>query len=173
MLKSLCSSPSTSLPSLSFTVTGTVTKLTVRCRRNNSSRPLPPVLEAPPAGAVLIPSAPGGGASGLVGSGNGGEPLRVFGGASGFPLEEEGPWSSGVPCDGRLTLGAGALFCGLGASGNFCSCAIAWLAAKLRTTTIMADWIHELNRRLNMYRCRLPYCRNCGQYNRTGTPRQP
>src|ERR1019366_5919908 len=125
MLKSLCSSPSPSLPPLSFTVTGTVTKLTVRCRRNNSSRPLSPVLEVLPEGTVLIPSEPGGGASGLVGSANGGEPLGVFGGASGFPPEEEGPWSSGVPCDGRLTLGAGALFCGVGASGNFCCCAIA------------------------------------------------
>src|ERR1022692_4957721 len=113
MLKSLCSSPSTSLPSSSFTVTGTVTKLTVRCSRNNSSRPLSPALEALPAGTVLIPGEPGGGASGLVGSGNGcWEPLRVFGGASGFALEDEEPWSSGVPWDGRLTLGAGALFCG-------------------------------------------------------------
>src|SRR5664280_1128152 len=71
MVKSLCSSPSTSLPSSSFTVTGTVTKLTVRCSRNNSSRPLSPALEALPVGTVLIPGEPGGGASGLVGSGNG------------------------------------------------------------------------------------------------------
>ena len=62
----LCSRPSTSLPSSSFTVTGTVTKLTVRCSRNNSSRPLSPALEALPAGTVLIPCEPGGGAWGLV-----------------------------------------------------------------------------------------------------------
>src|ERR1039457_6736825 len=149
MLKSLCSSPSTSLPSLSFTVTGTVTKLTVRCNRNNSSRPLSPVLEALPAGTVLTPSEPGGGVCGLVGSGGCWAPLRVFDGASGFPLEDE-PWSSGVACEGRLTLGAGALFCGVGASGNFCCCETAYLAAKLRAASITADWIHGLKRRLNM-----------------------
>src|ERR1035437_1333024 len=37
----------------------------------------------------------------------------------------------------------------------------------------MADWIHGLNRRLNMYLCRLPDFRNSGQYTCTGAPRQP
>src|SRR5664280_1233784 len=148
MLKSLCSSPSTSLPSLSFTVTGTVTKLTVRCSRNNSSRPLSPALEALPVGTVLIPGEPGGGASGLVGSGNGCWPLRVFGGASGFPLEEEEPWSSGVPWDGRLTLGAGALFCGVGASGSGC-CAGEYAAVRVSAAARTAPAILVQKRRLN------------------------
>src|SRR5271157_1558429 len=121
MVKSFCNNPSTSLPSSSFTVTGTVTKLTVFSRLNSCSRPLSGVLGTLPGGMVLISCDPGGGGCGLVCPGAcGGGVLRVFAGCSGFPVEEEEPGSLGAPCDGRLGLGAGALFCGVGASGNGC-----------------------------------------------------
>jgi len=49
------------LPPSSFTVTGTVTKLTVFCSVINSSRPLSPLLDTLPGGTVLISCEPGGG----------------------------------------------------------------------------------------------------------------
>ena len=44
---------------------------------------------------------------------------RVFGVGCGFAADEDSPPASGVSGVGTLTWGTGALFCGLGASGNF------------------------------------------------------
>src|SRR5271165_3686902 len=113
MVKSFCNKPSTSLPSLSFTVTGTVTKLTVFSRTKSWSRPLSEALGTLPGGTVLISCDPGGGACGFVCPGV----LRVFAGCSGFPLDEEEPGSPGAAGGGKFSLGGGALFWGAGASG--------------------------------------------------------
>src|SRR5208337_5239474 len=160
-VKSFCNSPSTSLPSLSFTVTGTVTKLTFFTRLKSWSRPLSPAWGPLPGGTVLISCEPGGGGCGLVCPGVCCGVLRVSAGCSGFPLEEEDPGSPGA---GRLGLGAGALFCGAGASGSGC-CASAQAEARVSATATTASLIQKLNRRLNMGPCRLQTAGTVHKYN--------
>src|SRR5271166_4589623 len=148
-VKSFCNKPSTSLPSSSFTVTGTFTKLTVFSRLKSWSRPLSGPLGTLPAGTVLIPSEPGGGGCGLVCPDPGSEP-RVFAGSSGFPLDEEEPGSPGALGAGKFSWGAGALFCGMGASGSFCCCAGAKAAVRVSTAARTAPLVQKLNGRRNM-----------------------
>src|SRR5690349_16602590 len=95
-----------------------LTKLTVFVKLNSSSRLFSPSFDplAPlPGGTVLISCEPGGGACGFCGSGG-----RVFAGRAGLSVDGGDACWSGDAGGGTLALGAGALFCGVGASGNFC-----------------------------------------------------
>src|SRR5271167_289267 len=169
IVKSFCNNPSTSLPSSSFTVTGTVTKLTVFSRLNSWSRPLSGVLGTLPGGTVLISCDPGGGGCGLPCPGAGCGVLRVSAGCSGFPLDEEEPGSPGAACDGTFNSGAGALFWGVGASGSFFCCAGALAAIRVTAAARTAFLVQKLDWQLNMGLCCSPVCRNSAQYNRTGS----
>src|SRR5271166_4039357 len=145
MVKSFCNNPSTSLPSSSFTVTGTLTKLTFLTSLNIWSRPLSGAFGALPGASVLISCDPGGGGCGLVCDGG----LRVLSGCSGFPLDEEEPGSPGIPCGGRFKPGSGALFWGVGASGSGC-CAGAYTAARVSAATRTALLVQKLVGRFDM-----------------------
>src|SRR5271167_1586056 len=174
MLKSCASKPSTSRPSWSFTVTGTLMKLTFTSSLKSSSKSLPGVFEPWPLGIVLMPCDPGGGACGLVAPCDESLPGRVFPDDGGLLLGAAVSLLSLVPGTGAVTsgvgagAGGGALFCGLGASGNGC-CAAANGAARQTAASRMAQEAQLRHPRVNMVRWLVS--KEAGtqpQYNRKG-----
>src|SRR5664279_2156876 len=154
-LKSVASSPSTILPSGSFTVTGTLMKLTFTCNLKSSSKSLPGAPPVVPAGTVFTPCDPGKGASGFnPGAGWAWSPPdRVFGWDCGLSLDGAAAApSSLIPGTGAVGsfVGAGALFCGLGASGRGCCWPAAKVADMVTTASNTANWTQVFSRSFDM-----------------------